>query len=160
MKTITLCIGNSDDKLTQKEWATFIKEIENLLGCGTNDNVQFSGFSSPDAPWQNACYVFGLEEIEIDYFKDRMRIILRSYDQDSAAIAIGDVEFVKSEDPTKAEAKRKEYVAHLRVAAKRLSEEGMACNCDLDKWQPEPTTGHSHVCRIHKAAVTKCSSLR
>lgn len=29
----------------------------------------------------------------------------------------------------------------------------MSCNCDLDRWQPEPSTGHSHVCRIHKATV-------
>jgi hypothetical protein len=28
----------------------------------------------------------------------------------------------------------------------------MQCNCDLDNWQPEPETGHSWVCRIHKAA--------
>ena len=29
----------------------------------------------------------------------------------------------------------------------------MRCNCDLDNWQPEPVTGHSWVCRIHKAAM-------
>lgn len=29
----------------------------------------------------------------------------------------------------------------------------MQCNCDLDNWEPEPTTGHSCVCRIHKAAI-------
>lgn len=27
------------------------------------------------------------------------------------------------------------------------------CNCDLDKWEPDPATGHSFVCRIHKQAV-------
>lgn len=37
------------------------------------------------------------------------------------------------------------------VAALRA--DGMQCNCDLDNWQPEPFTGHSHVCRIHKAAT-------
>ena len=31
-------------------------------------------------------------------------------------------------------------------------EKEMACNCDLDNWQPEGDTGHSWVCRIHKAA--------
>lgn len=35
----------------------------------------------------------------------------------------------------------------------REAEKQLACNCDLDAWQPEPSTGHSHVCRIHKAAV-------
>ena len=28
----------------------------------------------------------------------------------------------------------------------------MQCNCDLDNWEPEPETGHSWVCRIHKQA--------
>ena len=29
------------------------------------------------------------------------------------------------------------------------------CNCDLDKWEPERSTGHSFVCRIHKLAIEK-----
>jgi hypothetical protein len=28
----------------------------------------------------------------------------------------------------------------------------MRCNCDLDNWQPETSTDHSCVCRIHKEA--------
>jgi len=39
----------------------------------------------------------------------------------------------------------------LREIAKRL-EKTMRCNCDLDNWQPDTRTGHSWVCRIHKAA--------
>jgi hypothetical protein len=27
------------------------------------------------------------------------------------------------------------------------------CNCDLDNWQPKPSTGHSCVCRIHKQTL-------
>lgn len=34
-------------------------------------------------------------------------------------------------------------------------EKEMQCNCDLDNWQPENSTGHSWVCRIHKAAMRK-----
>ena len=41
----------------------------------------------------------------------------------------------------------------LRVIAKELKEGGMGCNCDLDTWEPERSTGHSHVCRIHKRAM-------
>jgi len=37
-----------------------------------------------------------------------------------------------------------EKATKLRIA-------GMRCNCELDKWAPEPETGHSWVCRIHKA---------
>lgn len=42
-----------------------------------------------------------------------------------------------------------------RQAAAHLYANGMACNCDLDNWQPEKSTGHSWVCRIHKAAIAK-----
>jgi len=40
---------------------------------------------------------------------------------------------------------------NLRKIAREL-EKTMRCNCDLDNWQPETDTGHSWVCRIHKAA--------
>ena len=40
----------------------------------------------------------------------------------------------------------------LRDIARELRK-AMRCNCDLDTWEPEPSTGHSHVCRIHKAAL-------
>ncbi len=31
----------------------------------------------------------------------------------------------------------------------------MQCCCDLDNWEPERSTGHSWVCRIHKEAVRR-----
>lgn len=40
----------------------------------------------------------------------------------------------------------------LRDKAAELSKT-MRCNCDLDNWEPEGSTGHSHVCRIHRAAI-------
>lgn len=42
---------------------------------------------------------------------------------------------------------------NARQMAKELYDGGMGCNCDLDNWQPERTTGHSCVCRIHKRAI-------
>lgn len=36
----------------------------------------------------------------------------------------------------------------------------MQCNCDLDNWQPEKSTGHSCVCRIHKEALFKWRNIR
>lgn len=28
------------------------------------------------------------------------------------------------------------------------------CTCDLDRWEPERSTGHSWVCNIHKLAIS------
>ncbi len=44
-----------------------------------------------------------------------------------------------------------EQAKTLRDIAQALEGE-MRCNCDLDNWQPERSTGHSIVCRIHKKA--------
>lgn len=45
----------------------------------------------------------------------------------------------------------------LREIAQELAKT-MQCNCDLDRWQPEPSTGHSHVCRIHKGTLAASHS--
>jgi len=42
--------------------------------------------------------------------------------------------------------------------AKELSKTN-GCNCDLDNWEPEKSTGHSCVCRIHRATVQLCHRL-
>lgn len=42
----------------------------------------------------------------------------------------------------------------LKDIARSLYASGMRCNCDLDNWEPTERTGHSHVCRIHKAAMS------
>jgi len=39
----------------------------------------------------------------------------------------------------------------LAEKAKAILDGGMRCNCDLDNWVPEVDTGHTWVCRIHKA---------
>jgi hypothetical protein len=39
--------------------------------------------------------------------------------------------------------------------AAELRKGGMQCNCDLDNWIPEATTGHSWVCDIHKKAMAE-----
>lgn len=47
-----------------------------------------------------------------------------------------------------------------RDYATELRAEGMRCNCDLDNWEPEASTGHSWVCRIHKTATARADNAR
>lgn len=37
----------------------------------------------------------------------------------------------------------------LKQMAQDLKDGGMQCNCDLDRWQPQLSTGHAFNCRIH-----------
>ena len=46
----------------------------------------------------------------------------------------------------------------LREIAKEIAKT-MRCNCDLDNWQPDTRTGHSWVCRIHRAAMAEAEAL-
>lgn len=93
LKTVTLCIGNSDDKLTQKQWSEFAAAIEKVLKQMYAE-PHFSGFSLPNASWQNACWVFAIHDHKIQDLKNRIGHIRAEFQQDSAAIVVGDTEFV------------------------------------------------------------------
>lgn len=50
-------------------------------------------------------------------------------------------------------------MSDLRERAQQFYDSGMQCNCDLDNWEPTQQTGHSWVCRIHKAVMAECAAL-
>ena len=51
------------------------------------------------------------------------------------------------------EIKEKTMKKTIKEHVEDLKAKGVQCNCDLDNWQPEQTTGHSCVCRIHQIAL-------
>ena len=94
MTTVTVLIGNTDNKLTQQEWAQFYMDVSGAVSREA-DRVQFSGSSPGFAPWQNACFVAVVERPE------RLRLALGAlaakWRQDSIAVVCGETEFVRSE---------------------------------------------------------------
>ena len=67
--TVTIQIGNSDDKLTQKQWANFVNEVRSLIV--QTGETHFDGGSRNDARWQNFCWVVAvpldhLEKLKLD----------------------------------------------------------------------------------------------
>lgn len=90
-KTITLQIGNTDDKLTQEEWSDFCDTIDRAVNR-FSPTVHFSGSPSSQAKKQNACWVFDIdEEEELRELITRIRV---EYHQDSAAWTLGRTEFI------------------------------------------------------------------
>ena len=55
MYFIYVSIGNSDDKLSQPEWARYWRKV-NLAIKAIGSHVHFSGLSLPNEPWQNAMW--------------------------------------------------------------------------------------------------------
>lgn len=89
-------------------------------------------------PKNDECYMVISDDPDLDVVKDTIE---RS--KTPALIAKPGKDLAVPETPEKPTAMV--YARHLAV--------NMQCNCDLDNWQPELSTGHSHVCRIHKAAM-------
>lgn len=59
------------------------------------------------------------------------------------------VTYLTLEDEMSESETRKPSIADKVAEAKKH----LICNCDLDNWEPELNTGHSWVCRIHKAVM-------
>lgn len=99
-KTIALQIGNSDNKLAQKEWAAFVNAIHSAIVLYTNDLKNFDSpihFSAPSvgwADWQNAAWVFSCKEFNIPELKERISEIREIYKQDTVAWLEGKTEFI------------------------------------------------------------------
>jgi hypothetical protein len=93
MKTVTIQIGNSDDRLSQRRWAEFYEKLEFLLHDRGNE-VHYSGTSNGDMPWQNACFVFLIEDKYITGMKEEISGLGKIFKQDSIAWTVGETEFI------------------------------------------------------------------
>ena len=93
MKTISILIGNSDNKLTQAYWADYIAEIDNVVTNHANV-IHFTGGSAYYSPYQNACFVFEIQEEKIKWLLEKVTRIRKSYSQDSVAVITGTTEFI------------------------------------------------------------------
>jgi hypothetical protein len=81
MTTVVIQIGNSDNKLTQSEWADFVGTVHDAVMCLAGE-IHFSGGSTWSAPWQNACWVCLANQDGIHSLKEAMRIACGRYRQD------------------------------------------------------------------------------
>lgn len=94
--TVTVLIGNSDDKLTQREWALYVAHVQGLVDEWAEE-VHFSGVSFGGAPWQNACWVFVVDDgASLDALRMVFGVAASWHRQDSIAIVVGETEFVKA----------------------------------------------------------------
>jgi hypothetical protein len=83
---VYVTIGNSDDKLTQREWASFLLRVHLLLDHLAKV-VHGSWYSGPGVEWQNACWCVEIPEERVDRARDGLRVLAREFRQDSIAWA-------------------------------------------------------------------------
>lgn len=93
MQTLTVQIGNSDNKLTQTEWAHFVAEVKKIirnLSC----RIHFQGGSDWDAPWQNACWVCDVDKVAKRELVLQLSNCRKSFRQESIALTWGDTDLL------------------------------------------------------------------
>lgn len=97
MKTVTVQIGNTDNKLTQQEWAHFVDEVGRAIIFHTSDIKDAIRFCAPSigwSSWQNACWVFSCSTGGMISLADRLTAIRARYKQDFLAWTEGKTEFI------------------------------------------------------------------
>lgn len=97
--TTIIQIGNSDDKLSQAQWAFFFNRVDTAVRLRAKQ-VHFSGTSHPSAAWQNAAWVFEIEEEASLRLYDDMKVFCDLFNQDSIAWTEGNTIFVQRPTPT------------------------------------------------------------
>lgn len=77
-------IGNSDDKLTQQEWAALQHDVMNIFD---DHNVEMIGYwhSLPDSMYQNACYCIVADLDKIPEMKGQLAALATIFRQDAIA---------------------------------------------------------------------------
>lgn len=93
IKTITVQIGNSDNKLTQEEWVYYIEQVDREMHLHAWE-IHFFGFSNPQSKYQNACWVMNVHEDVLFSLKQELRSIGHTFRQDSIAWTEGVTEFL------------------------------------------------------------------
>lgn len=93
MITVYISIGNSDDKLTQKEWANFLLRTHLAIDRRAEE-IHGSWYSGPGQEWQNACWCAVLNDGQAARLKDDLVLLARDFRQDSIAWAEATTEFI------------------------------------------------------------------
>lgn len=98
---VYISIGNSDDKLTQAEWAQYFSAVARTIQAphfkGTPQARQVHGqwVSEPASAWQNACWCVEIEEAGAKDLRFLLIGLAKTFRQDSIAWAeVKDTEFL------------------------------------------------------------------
>lgn len=101
MKTVYITIGNSDDRLLQREWSAFVHEVSQLVRSLVGGTVHGKWLSEPSSAWQNACWCVTFAERDEETLRDHLRMLAWQYRQYQIAYAtVGPVEFLKGIEVT------------------------------------------------------------
>lgn len=95
--TVTIQIGNTDNKLTQAEWSDFVKLVADYIEAYVENraaDIHFFASSAGHAPWQNAAWIVAITDEHAPALREDIGTARRKFRQDSAAWTTGETSFV------------------------------------------------------------------
>jgi hypothetical protein len=93
MVTLTVCIGNSDDRLSQHDWHLYWLNVRDAVVTDPDTREVHGEFlSAPSSRYQNACWVF--EGELTDNLRNHLAFWASKYRQDSIAVSVGETVLV------------------------------------------------------------------
>jgi hypothetical protein len=93
MRTASILIGNTDNKLAQLEWAAFVLQTKEHVEAHAH-RVHFFGAPPNYEVWQNACWVIELNDDKLPSLKEGLTAIRKKFRQDSVALLVSQTEFI------------------------------------------------------------------
>lgn len=97
--TYYISIGNSDDKLSQAEWARYIHELVDEIVPQFSTRCYGVWFCLPDSKYQNMCVAIEIPDTNLVPLRLRLSALCQSFRQDEIALARAEVEFVTAMSP-------------------------------------------------------------
>jgi hypothetical protein len=99
MAVVYISIGNSDDKLTQRQWSGFVAAVGGAVSRAAvmpGGRVHGAWTSGNHLPHQNACWCLQLpaDERFVTVLRVRLGRLARRFRQHSIAWAVADTEFI------------------------------------------------------------------
>lgn len=91
--TVAVLIGNSDDKLSQVEWARFVRSVLDTV-CGSADKVHFEGHTPQASSRQSVAIVFEINTVKRQELQGNLKKIKQEFRQDSIAWVEGTTLFL------------------------------------------------------------------
>ena len=91
--TTIIQIGNSDNKLSQLQWASFFNLVDEEVQRRA-EKIHFSGTSLPNVGWQNAAWIFEIGAQNKEGLKKALVELCEIFSQDSIAMTEGNTYFL------------------------------------------------------------------
>lgn len=91
--TIIVLIGNSDNKLTQKDWHYFVSDVRTIIWIFEKE-THFIGSTEPFSEYQSGCFVFVIEQYQLEELKAQLTLCKKRHNQNFIAMIVGNTQLI------------------------------------------------------------------